>query len=321
MIGADCEHYVQCAQGRENKENMALDNHSHEARVRDYLSVLPQYIYPHHFLSRLAFHITRIRYAPFRKPLIKWFARRYRVDLQDAIDADIAAYPDFNSFFTRALRPGTRPLPADPAAIVSPVDGDISQLGQLERDRLLQAKGRRYRLDDLLGKRQWWCETLMGGSFITIYLAPRDYHRVHMPIGGKVVETFHVPGRLFSVNPSTTRVVNSLFTRNERVVTLFETATAPFALILVGALLVGSIETVWPGAVTPTSSRWRRLQHHSKKQEHPLALARGAEVARFNMGSTVIVLFPAGVVEWDPHLAVGGRVVVGQRIGNMLSLG
>ena len=299
---------------------MALDNRSQATRITDYLSVLPQYAYPQHILSRLVFHVTRIRYAPIRKQLIKWFVHRYRITLQDAIDTDIGAYPDFNSFFTRALRPGARPLPADPAAIVSPADGEISQLGQMERDGLFQAKGRWYRLADLLGKRQSWCETFMGGSFITIYLAPHDYHRVHMPIGGTVIEMLHVPGRLFSVNHSTTRVVNSLFTRNERVVTFFEAATAPFALVLVGALLVGSIETVWAGTVTPTRSKKARLQYHGKHQEHPLALVRGAEVARFNMGSTVIVLLPAGAVEWDPQLGAGTRVAVGQRIGKMLAL-
>ncbi len=303
-----------------NSQDMAVLRQSRWARALDYLWVLPQYVYPQHLLSRLVFHITRMRYAPIRTRLIKWFVHHYRVNLEEAVHTDIAAYPDFNSFFTRSLRLGARPFPADPAAIVSPVDGDISQVGHIEKDLLLQAKGQMYRLADLLGKRQSWAETFMGGSFVTIYLAPRDYHRVHMPVGGKVIETLHIPGRLFSVNPSTTRIVSSLFTRNERVITFFETATTPFALVLVGALLVGNIETVWAGTITPTSSKRPPLEHYSKKQEHPVVLARGAEAARFNMGSTVIVLFPAGTAEWDPHFGAGKRVAVGQRIGEMLAL-
>jgi phosphatidylserine decarboxylase len=246
--------------------------------------------------------------------------RHYRVNLQEAVHTEIADYPDFNSFFTRALRPGARPMPNDPAAIVSPVDGEISQVGQLERDSLLQAKGRTYALDDLLGRRHSWCETFMGGSFVTIYLAPRDYHRVHMPVSGTVIEMLHVPGRLFCVNPATTRLVSSLFTRNERVITFFETATAPFALILVGALLVGSIETVWAGTVTSSGLKQSQLQRYSMKPGHPVALTRGTEAARFNMGSTVIVLFPVGTAEWDAKLRAGARVTVGQRIGEMLTL-
>jgi phosphatidylserine decarboxylase len=289
-------------------------------RALDYLRVFPQYVYPHHLLSRLAFHVTRIRYAPIRKRLIGWFVYHYRVTLDEAVYGNIADYPDFNSFFTRRLHPGARPLATDPAAIVSPVDGNISQLGQIERDCLLQAKGRMYRLADLFGGHQSWTETFLDGRFVTIYLAPRDYHRVHMPVSGKVIEMFHVPGRLFSVNPSTSRMVNSLFTRNERVITLFEGPKSPFALVLVGALLVGSIETVWAGPVTPTGSRFPWLKCHGSKPEQPLVLARGAEVARFNMGSTVILLFPAGTAEWQPDLGAGTRVVVGQCIGEIASL-
>lgn len=311
---------VECRSTEENSQAMAAFRQSRGGRTLAYLWVLPQYVYPHHLLSRLVCHVTRMRYAPIRKRLIRWFVRHYRVTLDEAVYADIADYPDFNSFFTRPLRPGARPLPTNPAAIVSPVDGDISQVGQIERDCLLQAKGRMYRLADLLGRRQSWGETFLDGSFVTIYLAPRDYHRVHMPVSGKVIETFRVPGRLFSVNPSTTRMVNSLFTRNERVITFFEGPKAPFALVLVGALLVGSIETVWAGTVTPTGSKCPQLQRHGKKPEHPLVLARGAEVARFNMGSTVIVLFPAGTAEWDLDLHAGTRVTVGQCIGEMAAL-
>lgn len=303
-----------------NLRDMAVSRQSRWAHAADYLWVLPQYVYPQHLLSRLAFYVTRMRYAPVRTRLIKWFVHHYRVNLEEAVHTDIAAYPDFNSFFTRSLRPGARRFSADPAAIVSPVDGDISQVGHIENDLLLQAKGQMYPLAELLGRRQSWPETFMGGSFITIYLAPRDYHRVHMPVEGKVIETLHVPGRLFSVNHSTTRVVNSLFTRNERVIIYFETASTPFALVLVGALLVGNIETVWAETTPPTGSKRPQLRHYGKKQEHPVALARGAEAARFNMGSTVIALFPAGTAQWDPQLHAGTRVTVGQRIGEMLAL-
>lgn len=291
------------------------------ALALDYLWVLPQYLYPHHLLSKLAFYITRARYAPIRIALTRWFVHHYRVDLQEAVHTDIAAYPDFNSFFTRSLRPGARLLRADPAAIVSPADGVVSQIGRLENDRLVQAKGRMYRLADLLGGHQAWCETFMGGSFITVYLSPRDYHRVHMPVGGKVIEMLHIPGRLFCVNPATARVVSSLFPRNERVITYFEGVTGPFALILVGALLVGSIETVWAGTVTSSGWKQPEFQRGSTRPERPVFLARGAEAARFNMGSTVIVLFPAGSAEWDPDLQAGARLAMGQRIGEMLAAG
>lgn len=285
----------------------------------DYLWVLPQYLYPQHLLSTLVFHITRIRYAPIRKGLIKWFVRRYRVALDEAADPDISAYPDFNSFFTRPLRSGTRPVAPDPRAIVSPVDGYVSQVGQIENDCLLQAKGRIYRLSELLGRRQPWCDTFVSGSFVTIYLAPKDYHRVHMPVEGEVKETLYVPGRLFSVNPSTTRIVKSLFARNERVVTFLEGATGSFALILVGALLVGSIETVWAGPIPRGAFQAPQVWHYGLNGERPVILPKGAEAARFNMGSTVIVLFPAGTATWDPDVRAGRRVAVGEQIGKMLT--
>lgn len=296
---------------------MAPIRPSRTARVLDYLSVLPQYAYPHHLLSRLIFRVTRIRYAPVRKHLIKWFVHHYQIALHDAADSDIEAYPDFNSFFTRALRPGARPLPADPDAIVSPVDGTISQFGQIADGYLLQAKGRKYRLKDLLGTRRSWSEALMGGSFFTIYLAPGDYHRVHMPTQGELLDMCYVPGRLFSVNEVTTRVVHSVFTRNERVIAFFEGATTPFAVVLVGALLVGSIETVWAGTITPPSLQRPPWQILGKDHDQPLVLARGVEMARFNMGSTVIVLFPAGAVEWNHHLRAGNRIALGEQIGKL----
>lgn len=299
---------------------MAALGTSDWTRTLDYLRVLPQYVYPHHLLSRLAFRIARLRYAPIRQRLIRWFVHHYQVDLQDAVPADIAAYPDFNSFFTRPLRQGARPICVDPDAVVSPVDGEVSQIGQVERDCLLQAKGRTYPLADLLGRHLAWHRTFSNGSFVTIYLAPRDYHRVHMPVQGQLTGMLHVPGRLFSVNHSTTRVVSSLFTRNERLIMHFKTPASPFALVLVGALLVGNIETVWAGAIAPARSRRRQPHLYDEEKGRAIVLARGAEVARFNMGSTVIVLFPPGATAWAPHVNVGTRVVLGQRLGNLLAL-
>jgi len=275
-----------------------------------------QYLLPQHALSRLVHRIARVRTAWVKNLLIDAFVRHFRPDMADAFETDPRAYPTFNAFFTRALRSDSRPVDADEAAIVSPVDGTVSECGPIRGDRLLQAKGHDYTLDALLAGDTVLAQRFEGGQFATIYLAPFDYHRIHMPLPGELAATAYVPGWLFSVNRATAAHVAGLFARNERVVCSFESPATPWALVLVGALNVGSMETVWHGEVTPRAPRApAKLPNDASRV--PLALPKGAEMARFNMGSTVILLLPAGRARWDPGLEAGRVVRVGERIGTL----
>jgi phosphatidylserine decarboxylase len=233
--------------------------------------------------------------------------------MTEAREPDPTAYGSFNELFTRSLRPEVRPITEQPDAVACPADGALSQLGTIADGRIFQAKGQDYALLELLGGRKDWAERLDGGTFATVYLSPRDYHRVHMPLGGTLREMIHVPGRLFSVNPVTTSLVPRLFARNERVVCLFEGAAGPMAVILVGAIFVGSMETVWEGQVTPTGGN--PSQYYEGKEA--IRLTKGAEMGRFNMGSTVILVFPRNRVELDPDLKPGDGLRMGQRIGRI----
>ncbi|MFU8857287.1 MAG: archaetidylserine decarboxylase [Deferrisomatales bacterium] len=282
--------------------------------VWDALRAAPQYVLPHHLLSAAMERLTRTRARWFKDPLIRWFSRAYRVDWDEARFRSPGAYPDFNAFFTRELRPGTRPVAAKPGAVVSPVDAAVSQAGRADGGTLFQAKGRTFDLVRLLGGSADRAAPFRGGNFATLYLSPRDYHRIHMPVAGTLREMVCVPGRLFSVSPATTRVVPELFARNERVVAVFETEAGPLALVLVGAVFVGSIETVWHGVVTPP----RRPE--VQRWEYPagdVRLARGQELGRFNMGSTVILVFGKDAVSWDPGLDPDRRVRMGEHIGEL----
>jgi phosphatidylserine decarboxylase len=241
--------------------------------------------------------------------LIRSFLTLYRVDMTEAAEADPYRYGSFNEFFTRALKDGARRVAGDASAIASPVDGCISEAGTIDRNRLLQAKGRDYGLVELLAA-QPWASRFEGGSFATIYLAPFNYHRVHMPLRGQLKETVYVPGRLFSVNAATAQHVPGLFARNERVLTLFDSDAGQFALLLVGALNVGSIATVWAGDITPAA---RRVV--SPVTSPPTTLEKGAELGRFNMGSTVILLFEPNRVRWLPYVHAGSAVRLGQSLG------
>jgi phosphatidylserine decarboxylase len=272
-----------------------------------------QHVLPQHLLSAAMFRLTRLRWRPFRRVFIRIFIRLFRVDMAEALEPDADAYATFNAFFTRALRPGVRPTAPQPDALICPADGTLSQLGSAEDGHLFQAKGLDYSLLDLLGGDGVLAARFSGGSFATVYLSPRDYHRVHMPAAGRLQEMTHVPGRLFSVNAVTTSLVPRLFTRNERVVCLFEGESGPFAVILVGAIFVGSIETVWSGQVTPTAGGRSPSRRYSGAEA--VTLAAGDELGRFNMGSTVILLFPPGVVAWEPGLEPGDAVRMGQRLG------
>jgi phosphatidylserine decarboxylase len=271
-----------------------------------------QYLLPQHGLSRLVLKATRMRTVWFKNWLIRGFLKVYVVDMSEAVQSDPCAYGSFNEFFTRALKDGARPIARETDAIASPVDGCISEAGMIDRDRLLQAKGRNYRLTELLAA-QPWAHRFEGGSFATIYLAPFNYHRVHMPLRGELRETVYVPGALFSVNAVTAQHVPGLFARNERVLTLFDTAFGQFALVLVGALNVGSIGTVWAGDITPAA---RRVV--TRLPGPQTLLEKGAELGRFNMGSTVILLFEPNRVRWRAGMSAGGVVRLGESLG-MLS--
>jgi phosphatidylserine decarboxylase len=273
-----------------------------------------QYLLPHHLLSALMFRLTRIRWRPFKNLLVRNVIRHYQVDMTEAREPDPTAYGSFNGFFTRSLRPEARPIAEQRDAIACPADGALSQLGTIADGRIFQAKGQDYRLLELLGERTDWAERLDGGAFATIYLSPRDYHRVHMPLSGTLREMIHVPGRLFSVSPVTTSLVPRLFGRNERLLCLFESTAGPMAVILVGAIFVGSMETVWAGQVTPTGGNGPSRRYDG---ETAARLEKGTEMGRFNMGSTVILVFPPETVEWDPGLKPGDRLRMGQRIGRI----
>lgn len=275
-----------------------------------------QHLLPQHGISRLVLAATRSRSPAFKNALIRLFVRGFRPDMSDAVETEPTAYASFNEFFTRALRPESRPIDPDPRAIVSPVDGTVSEAGLLSEDRILQAKGHDYTLRALLGGNAAWERSFIGGTFATIYLAPYNYHRIHMALGGELRESFYVPGRLFSVNRTTAQLVPGLFARNERVFCGFDSGGMPWAIILVGALNVGSMATVWHGDVTP---RWHRTLTPLPVTDGfaPLNLAKGDEMARFNMGSTIILLFPPGAAEWSASLAAGKTVRMGQRIGTL----
>lgn len=273
-----------------------------------------QYPLPHHLLSRLARWLMRNQTLWLKDNLIRWFVRRHGIRLEEARYTRIAAYPHFEAFFTRALRPEARPVTRDPGAVASPVDGTMSQCGTVERSRLLQAKGRTYSLAELLGGSPQRAEPFQGGEFCTTYLSPRDYHRVHMPLDGTLREMVHIPGRLFSVNPATVRHVPRVFARNERLVCRFDTEAGPMAVVLVGALVVGGIETTWAGTITPPSASRTLAWRYPASGEEAVHLGRGDELGRFTLGSTVILLFGPDRVRWEPVTAPGTRVLMGERI-------
>jgi phosphatidylserine decarboxylase len=275
-----------------------------------------QRLLPQHGISRLVLAATRSRSPAFKNALIRLFVRGFRPDMSDAVITDPTAYGSFNEFFTRALRDGARPIDADPQAIVSPVDGTVSEAGPLTEDRLMQAKGHDYTLKALLAGNPAWERSFAGGSFATIYLAPYNYHRIHMALAGELRESFYVPGDLFSVNRTTAQLVPGLFSRNERVFCGFDAGGIPWAIILVGALNVGSMATVWHGDVTPRKHREVTALPVDGVMS-PITLAKGDEMARFNMGSTVILLFPPGASRWNEQMVAGQTLRMGQRIGTL----
>ncbi|MGM0571177.1 archaetidylserine decarboxylase [Marinobacter sp.] len=284
----------------------------------DRLFVLVQYILPQLLISRLAGKLADTR--PPRSILtavIRWFIGRYGVNMSEAADENPASYPTFNAFFTRELKPGMRPLAGGNETLISPVDGTISQLGQVSSDRIFQAKGQSFSLTELLGGDTDRAKPFEGGEFATIYLAPNDYHRIHMPVAGKLQEMAYVPGRLFSVNPVTAEAVPGLFARNERVVTIFDTDAGPMAMVLVGAMIVGSVETRWGGVIAPSGGKREVTTSDYRHQSPGVRYDRGDEMGRFRLGSTVILVFPKGAAHWQDTLQSRERVRLGQALGSV----
>ena len=284
--------------------------------LRDNLFVLMQYLLPQHPISRLVHWFVRLRVQWLKNLVGRWFIRHFKVNMSEAVEEAITAYPDFNSFFTRALKPGVRSLAPEANAVLSPVDGAVSQAGRIEGDAIFQAKGHSYSLNTLLGNSDNWSDKFKNGLFATLYLSPRDYHRIHMPLTGTLEHVVHVPGRLFSVNPVTTRKVPGLFARNERVACVFNTEHGPMGMVLVGAINVASIETVWQGVITPPAGKHiQSWDYHDKG----VALKAGEEMGRFNMGSTVILLFGPQQVEWASHVTAEVPVKMGEWLGTTIS--
>ncbi|OGO97594.1 MAG: phosphatidylserine decarboxylase [Coxiella sp. RIFCSPHIGHO2_12_FULL_44_14] len=270
---------------------------------------------PHHALSRFMGWLAERRWGIGTRWGIRWFIRHYAVDMSEALVEDYRQYPTFNAFFTRQLKANARPLADSRNAIISPMDGFVSALGTLQGDDLLQAKGKHYRLADLLGGDQEEAERFRNGLFFTGYLAPKDYHRVHMPVTGRLLKMIYVPGRLFPVHFTSVSRVSGLFNRNERLICLFDTAVGPMAIILVGAFLVGNITTVWTRRIRRTNQRRVLPIDENTKNK---VLQRGQEMGYFKMGSTVIVLFQAKAIQWERVLAVHGRVKMGGAIAQPL---
>jgi len=279
--------------------------------LSDRLFALLQIILPHHFLSRIMLRLTRSR-GLFRRLFTPWFIRHFNIDMSQARESDWRKYENFNQFFTRELKADARPIQGNEKSLICPVDGCVSQAGAIRADRIFQAKGHDYSLAALLGGENSWSAAFTDGEFATLYLSPRDYHRIHMPLEGRLVEVIHVPGRLFSVNPATARTIPGLFARNERVVCVFETAVGPMAMVLVGAIFVASIETVWQGVVTPPAGRTIRRWDYREKN---IVLKKAQEMGRFNMGSTVVLLFGKDRMEWDENIKAGSPVRMGQQLG------
>ncbi|WP_341582414.1 archaetidylserine decarboxylase [Marinobacter metalliresistant] len=281
----------------------------------DKLFVLSQYIAPQRAISHLAGRLADDdRSSALKNRVIHWFIGRYGVDMSEAAEPDPEAYPSFNAFFTRALKPGIRPLAEGEETLVSPVDGVISQLGQVTGDRIFQAKGQSFSLSELLGGIEKTTAPFAGGEFSTIYLSPKDYHRIHMPMAGTLREMIHIPGKLFSVNPVTAENVPNLFARNERVACIFDTDAGPMALVLVGAMIVGSVETRWAGVVVP-GSKGVTATHYEGEQA--VTFAKGEEMGRFRLGSTVIMVMPKGAVSWNSDQIAGKTVRMGEAFGTL----
>lgn len=275
--------------------------------MSDRLAVLPQYLMPKQALTTLAGKFASAQLGGLTTSVIRRFVARYNVNMAEAANPDIASYASFNDFFTRALKPGARPLAE--ADLICPVDGAISQFGPIAKDQIFQAKGHTYSTTALVGGDAAAAARFDNGHFATLYLSPRDYHRIHMPCAGELTRMVHVPGDLFSVNPTTARGVPGLFARNERVVCFFESTQGPFVLVLVGATIVGSMATVWHGQVNPPRTGALRQWDYAKGQ---VSLQQGEEMGRFLLGSTVVMLFPRGPLQFNPEWVPTRAIQLGE---------
>lgn len=286
------------------------------ASVMDIIKTYSLYVLPHHGLTRVVYWLTR-QQSSLTPRVIRWFAKNFDVDMQDAVNSDLSSYSTFNAFFTRPLKPEARPITQDKDSIACPADGKISAIGDITDARVFQAKGIDYSLLKLLGGDGHATERLGNGRFTTIYLSPRDYHRLHMPLSGRLIKQTHVPGRLFSVGPHTVRALPDLFTRNERVIAQFETEQGLMALVLVGAMNVAAIETVWHGLVTPPHRSIITTESYGDDTTpKTVDLEQGEEMGRFNMGSTIIVLLE-NRAQWLDDMQAGNAVRMGQLIGKV----
>jgi phosphatidylserine decarboxylase len=280
--------------------------------VSDRLAVLPQYLLPKGALTNFAGRVAGAKGGAYTTRLIRWFVGRYNVNMDEALESDIGHYKTFNEFFTRALRPDARAL-AD-AAYICPVDGRISQFGEIEDDQIFQAKGHKFSTTALVGGDAALAAKFQHGSFANLYLSPRDYHRIHMPLDGRLTRMIYVPGELFSVNPTTARGIPGLFARNERVVCVFDTAHGPFVMTLVGATIVGSMATVWHGLVNPPRLPQVTEWHYDDQN---IVLKKGDELGRFLLGSTVVMLFQKDVLKFNPDWQPAGPVRLGEAMAQL----
>ena len=292
----------------------AVTTPSHPAVVFVFapLSIQLQHLLPKQLLTQLAGKLASLRAGAFTRLMIRRFVARYGVDMQEAADPRIEAYASFNEFFTRPLREGVRPLAEAP--FICPVDAAISQFGPIEGDQIFQAKGHSYSATALVGGDEALARQFEGGHFATLYLSPKDYHRIHMPCEGRLVRMIYVPGELYSVNPLTAQHVPGLFARNERVVCVFETAHGPLVQVLVGATIVGSMATVWHGVVNPPRTRHVRQWRYEREA---IVLRQGQEMGRFLLGSTVVMLFPKNVVTFNPDWAPARAVRLGEAMATL----
>ena len=279
----------------------------------DAFKVLPQFLLPQHTLSKLMSYVTHSENKALKNWCINTVIKHYGVNMDEALEPNPGAYKSFNHFFTRELKPKMRQLASEQGAVACPADGAVSQAGKITDRRIFQAKGMSYGLFELLGGSTERAELFADGEFATIYLSPKDYHRLHMPLTGTLKEMVHIPGKLFSVNTATTRSVPGLFAKNERVAAIFDTDAGPMALVLVGAIFVSSIETVWHGVVTPPTAPTVQSWFYKHK---PIILQKGEELGRFNMGSTIIVIFGKGKVRWEDEFKADKLVQLGEKIGS-----
>ena len=285
--------------------------------MNENLFALLQHITPQHLLSRAVGGIARCENTWVKNTFIEWFVKRYNVDMSLALEEDPRAYSCFNDFFTRAIKPEMRPIESAEDAIVCPADGAVSQLGNIVNGRIFQAKGQSYTARELLGGDEQLAQEFNEGKFATVYLSPRDYHRVHMPYGGKLRRMIAVPGDLFSVNNATANQVPRLFSRNERLVAIFDTDIGPMAVVLVGAMIVAGIETVWAGEVAPITRKIQVTDYQPQPQD--ITLKKGEEMGRFKLGSTAVVLFAKGAMEWSDDYQSGTSTVMGTSMGRCLT--